>query len=247
MNPPINPADPSPTPLPQDPSFNTPPPVPPSLTGESDIAQIIEALLKRPAQLVAALQLRGSGRMIVILGLAALLTLAGYGLVVGTFSGGTQLLAAPLKVSLGTFASMLICLPSFFIFACLSGADVSFRGLAGILLAMAALLALLLIGFAPVAWVFSQSTESVAFMGTLHLVFWGIALLFALRLLSLLIEYLRVRARHFRIWTIIFVLVSLQMMTALRPLIGRSDRWLPNEKKFFVTHWIENISQREVK
>jgi hypothetical protein len=134
-------------------------------------------------------------------------------------------------------------LPSLFIFACLTGADVSFRGLVGVLLAMSALLALLLIGFAPVAWVFSQSTDSAVFMGILHLVFWMIALLFALRLLRLLMEYLRVRERlHFHVWTIIFVLVSLQMMTALRPLIGRSDRWLPQEKKFFVAHWLENIS-----
>lgn len=248
MNPPIDPAD----PIPQSAahssssSADTPPPLPPALTAEADITQILEALLKRPAQLVAELQQPRSGRLGLILGAAALLALAGYGFVMGTFSGGSQLLAAPLKVSLGTLASFLICLPSLFIFACLTGAEVSFRGLCGVLLAMGALLALLLIGFAPVAWVFSQSTESVVFMGTLHLVFWTIALLFALRLLGLLMDFLRVRERlHLRVWIIIFVLVNLQMMTALRPLIGTSDRWLPREKKFFVAHWIDNISRSD--
>jgi len=39
----------------------------------------------------------------------------------------------------------------------------------------------LLIGFAPVAWLFSQSTESLLLMGALHLVFWLIATYFGLR------------------------------------------------------------------
>ena len=34
----------------------------------------------------------------------------------------------------------------------------------------------LLIGFAPVAWVFSQSTDSIFMMGLLHFCFWLVAL-----------------------------------------------------------------------
>ena len=37
----------------------------------------------------------------------------------------------------------------------------------------------------------------------------------------------------------IFLLVMLQMMTALRPIIGTTDTFLPPEKKFFVSHWME--------
>jgi hypothetical protein len=40
-----------------------------------------------------------------------------------------------------------------------------------------------------------------------------------------------------RVWVAIFVLVSLQMMTALRPLLGRADTFLPAEKRFFLSHW----------
>src|SRR5256885_11130618 len=41
----------------------------------------------------------------------------------------------------------------------------------------------LLIGFAPVAWVFSESTKSLPAIGALHLIFWLIATYFGLRFL----------------------------------------------------------------
>lgn len=219
------------------------PPTPPSpLPPDSSPASIIEALLKRPAALIAALQEPRSARIATHLLLIALLALAAYGLLVGGFSGGKQMLAAPLKISGGAIASMLICLPSLFIFACLTGAEVSLRGLIGVASAMMALAALLLIGFAPVAWVFSQSTDSIAFIGFLHLAFWLIGTTFGLRLLQMLMHSMRVGDRlHLRVWSAIFILVSLQMTTALRPILGKSAHWLPSEKKFFVTHWVENI------
>jgi hypothetical protein len=33
----------------------------------------------------------------------------------------------------------------------------------------------------------------------------------------------------------------LQMMTALRPVIGTAETFLPTKKKFFLTHWMETI------
>lgn len=218
-----------------------PTPIPP-LALDSSPAAIVEALLKRPANLIAALQETRSTRITLQLIFVALLALAAYGLVVGSFSGGKQVLAAPLKISAGVAATLLICLPSLFIFTCLTGADVTLRALIGTACAMVALAALLLIGFAPVAWVFSQSTDSIAFMGFLHLAFWLIGITFGLRLLRVLMESLRISERlHLRVWSAIFVLVSLQMTTALRPILGTSEHWLPSEKKFFVAHWLENI------
>ena len=237
------PTDPSNPPAPS--RTGVPPlPISPSpLTPDASPGLILETLLKRPAQLIDALQQKGGGGVSMWLAVVALLALAAYGLVVGTFSGGDQLVAAPLKISLGALLSMLICLPSLFIFACLTGAEVTLRGTTGVLNAALALTALLLIGFAPVAWVFSQSTESVAFIGALHLVFWLIALGFGLRLLRTFMDLLRVRDRvHLKVWSCIFILVSLQMTTALRPIVGTSPQRLPSEKKFFLEHWFENVS-----
>ena len=49
-----------------------------------------------------------------------------------------------------------IGLPSLDIFTCLSGIDVNLRTVTGVLFAAVSLGGLLLIGFAPVAWIFSQ-------------------------------------------------------------------------------------------
>ncbi len=232
---------PSPAPLSTPPLPVSPtPPLPP----DAGLGLAIEALLKRPAQLVDALQLDGSALMPTRLLVFALLALGAYGGLVGSFSGGAQMGIAAAKVSGGALASALICLPSFFIFACLTGAEVTLRGIVGVLVGMLALAALLLIGFAPVAWIFSQSTSSISFIGFLHVVIWLIALSFGLRLSRVLMQSLRVPDRlHLRIWSAIFLLVSLQMTTALRPIIGTSERLLPDEKKFFVAHWIENLTR----
>jgi hypothetical protein len=40
---------------------------------------------------------------------------------------------------------------------------------------------------------------------------------------------------------VMLILVSLQMSTALRPLLGKSDSPFPKDKKFFITHWAEHV------
>ena len=129
MNPPIDPSS-----TPSSSRTGVPPlPAPPApLPSNANPGLILETLLKRPAQLVTALQQTGSGGLSTWLAVAALISLAAYGLVVGTFSGGDQLIAAPLKISVGALFSMLICLPSLFIFACLTGADVTLRATIGV-------------------------------------------------------------------------------------------------------------------
>lgn len=242
MNPSNEPTNTNPPPPPPLGSPQPAPSVPAPLPADASPGDILQALLRKPGALIAAIQESPGVRLPWMLGVFALLALAAYGLVVGSFSGGQQWIAAPLKISLGALASVAICLPSLFIFASLSGAEITLRGVVGTLCAGLALTALMLIGLAPVVWVFSQSTDSIAFIGTLHLVFWLIAVSFGLRLLKALLEYLHVREKlHLRIWTMIFLFVSLQMTTALRPILGTSDHWLPQEKKFFAAYWIENL------
>jgi hypothetical protein len=133
-------------------------------------------------------------------------------------------------------------LPSLYIFSSLGGSDLRLGAVAGALAAAVCLSALLLIGFAPVAWIFSQSTDSVAFMGTLHLLFWLIGLSFGLRLIGGMNRLRDEGGRgHLRTWSLIFIFVCLQMTTTLRPVVGRSDHFLPGEKKFFLIHWADSL------
>lgn len=66
--------------------------------------------------------------------LFVLLGMAAYGLVVGSFSGGAQIWIAPTKIMIGTVLSSLICLPSLYIFTCLSGIDARLRTVTGVFL-----------------------------------------------------------------------------------------------------------------
>jgi hypothetical protein len=211
----------------------------PMTTGKSAVL-VIEALLKYPGRVIHELEHNWRAALAGSLLIFALAGMAAYGIVVGSFSGGAQLWTAPTKLALGTLLSMLICLPSFYIFACLSGVEAGWRTVSGVLFAAVGLSALLLIGFAPVAWIFSQSTDSVAFMAALHLIFWAIGIRFGLRLVEAMGQLLSGSTRkHLKLWSLIFVTVCLQMATTLRPIVGRSEHFLPTEKKFFLAHWIE--------
>ncbi len=204
---------------------------------------VVEALLKRPGRLLFELCGRRAGAVLLALLLPTTLGLLIYGLVAGSLTGGEQLWIAPTKIVVGSALAALICLPSLYIFLCLSGADVGGATVAGMLAAAVCLTALLLVGFAPVAWVFSQSTDSIAFMGGLHLVFWLVAVIFGLRLLGDAGRRVWGGGNGgLGVWMIIYIVVSLQMMTALRPIIGSADTLLPTEKRFFMTHWVETLN-----
>ena len=200
----------------------------------------IEAILRQPRRLMFQLRQPGAGRLIAGMVFTAVICAVIYGVVVGTFTGGMQLWAAPVKIAAGLMISALICLPSLYIFTCLSGSQARLVEVCGLLAGLVLLMTLLLIGFAPVAWIFSQSTDSPVWMGTLHLIFWFIATIFGLRFLETGFSHSHARSlAGFHTWVIIFLLVAVQMTTALRPILGKSETFLPVKKQFFVAHWGE--------
>ena len=106
------------------------------------------------------------------------------------------------------------------------------------------LMTLLLVGFAPIAGCFTihrigRLDGSAAF---------GILVdcdLFGVRFLAHGFSHSHARSRAGLVtWVVIFVLVAVQMTTALRPLVGTGDSFLPTSKKFFLTHWAESLRQR---
>jgi hypothetical protein len=80
-------------------------------------------------------------------------------------------------------------------------------------------------------------------MGSLHLLFAAIAMYFGLRFLQAGFAQLsdRTGSGGLKVWMLIYLLVVLQMTTALRPLVGTADTFLPTQKKFFVKHWLDSL------
>lgn len=215
------------------------------MSGGTGPAATVEALLKQPGSAVfeftegsRAGALSRSLLLIIITGLIL------FSVVAVDFSQGIQWWAAPLKMTAGLLLSALLCLPSLYIFSCLGGLEIGFKTLCGVLLTSLALTSTILAGFVPVVWVFSQSSDSVVFMGIIVIIGWCIALFLGLALLQRQARALSLRNNlDLRLWMLIFILVTFQMSCALRPLLGQADTFLPERKRFFLQHWAEQLSK----
>ena len=237
MNPQDTP-DPQQTPVPP-----TPPPIVPAeepLPENPDAKTLFEALLRRPQALAASLADDNKGAIGRFVGMAVVSFLL-FGLVLGCFAKHEQLWAAPVKITFGLLFAGAICFPSLYIFATLAGARVAVLQLAACLAGALSLAGLLLLGFAPAVWIFAESTDSFGFMGFLVIVSWLVAVSFSLRFLNSVVSATGgAQKGPLTIWSVVFLLVTLQMTTTLRPILGRSDVFLSQEKKFFLQHWGES-------
>jgi len=183
---------------------------------------LFEDLLKSPLKLIEQIRENKTPRAVIAqLLIISLIGFLVFGVTLGSFSFHEQLWAAPLKIFIGITASTLICLPSLYVFAALTGTTLGLREIAQGMAGVLALIASLLLGFTPVLWVFSQSTKSESFFG----------------FLVLLKQSGTTKTAPLRIWIGIFLLVTLQMSTTLRPIIGHSDQLFTSEKRFFLEHW----------
>jgi hypothetical protein len=220
-----------------------PPPMEAPLPEQPDMKTLFEALLRRPHALVVRLadgNHGATGRFILMAVVSFLL----FGFVLGCFAKHEQLWAAPVKITIGLLFSGVICFPSLYIFSTLAGARVSISQLAACLAGALALAGLLLLGFAPAVWIFAESTDSFGFMGSLAIGAWIIAVLFALRFLkAVILATGGAQKAPLMIWSAVFLLVTLQMTTSLRPILGRSETRLTQEKKFFLQHWGDNFGE----
>jgi len=251
----MNADNPTPPPVPpQIPTGHVPPPNYPPRQSLGDnpeerqsingIAAAIESILRQPRRVMFQLRQPGAGKLISAMLFISMVCSLIYGVIVGSFSGHEQWWASPVKISAGLLISTVICLPSLYIFACLSGSQARLIEIVGMVSGLLILTTILLIGFAPVAWLFSQSTEHIAWMGFLHLLFWVVSTIFGMRFLSAAFAHSHARSNAgLGTWITIFLLVVLQMSAALRPIVGRADTFLPTEKKFFLSHWFQCIDE----
>ena len=173
----------------------------------------------------------------------SMVSLTIFGLVVGSFSWGNQIWAAPLKIVFGLMFSAAICLPSLYIFACIGGLNAKFNSVLGMLCSMMALSGLLLVGFAPVVWLFSVSSTSAVFLGVMLIVLWSISAGFGFSLVFRAGRAMGMtNTGHLFVWCLIFLLVTIQMTTTLRPIVGESELLFNfTEKKFFLEYWSEQM------
>ena len=219
------------------------------IEGDNSFSNIINHLLKRPLSVIHTMDEKGGVPWMPIL-LMTVFALTLFGFIVGSFQGATeQMWLAPLKIVGGVLFSSLICLPSLYIFCCIGGLDKKFSTILGIQSCTMAITSLLLIGFSPVIWLFSSSSDSMSFFGFLCISIWLICLFMGLKFLTKTGKAFGMsHTKHLYLWATIFTLVTLQMPTTLRPIIGTSDKILElDEKKFFIQHWGEQMADQHAR
>ena len=229
------------------PPLNPSPPDPP-LKDDAPLLSLFEHLLKYPFSLVDNIRNNEKpGGLIGKLSLVVVASLLLFGVTLGSFSFHEQLWAAPVKTLFGVLFSAVICLPSLYIFTALTGTSLKLMEIVQGLVSALALTGALLLGFAPVLWVFSQSSESEPFFGFLVIATWLISVLFGTGFLMKMLKGSGTEnSGPVRIWVGIFLLVTLQMSTTLRPIIGRSDTFFTTEKRFFLQHWGDEMAPKRV-
>jgi hypothetical protein len=204
--------------------------------------KIFATLLKTPAIVADAIaggqDCWRSG--LVLLG-GAVIFHAIFGFSSGFFGGWSVAFMAMIKAPLVALCSLMLCLPSLYVFGCVGGAALTMSQAFMLGCTCQAMIGLLLIGLAPVSWLFSISTENLPFVVVLNLVLWSISLAFATKFVQRISDAPGFKqSSGISIWFIVFVLVSLQMSTAFRPLLTAPEPgngWFTSEKKFFLKHF----------
>lgn len=213
----------------------------PIADSEADTLRLFDEVLKRPDAALARMARPGWRGRAARLAAGCLAAMALYGGAAGLFGSEPWLAAwkAPLIVAL----SVLLCAPSLYVLAGLVGRQMPPREFAGALCGFLATLGLLLLALMPIAWLFSVSSRSLTFVVWLHALLWILAVLLAVRFLA------RVFAGNggtLFLWVLLFLLVSLQAATVLRPVLVRvpGAPLFAGGKLFFFDH-LGEISRAE--
>lgn len=240
-------------------TVNNPPPLPPPLPIQNPALQqdtppagephALAGLLKTPAHILWRIRendhLPALSAQLIAWGL---IFHAIYGFAMALFDSTDVAVITAVKAPLITLFSVLLCLPSLYVFSCVAGMPVKLSQACALAASTVAMTGLLLLGMTPVTWLFSVSTSSLSFVVIMNLVSWMVAIGFAMRFLGMLEKTGDgTSLAGLKWWLFIYIVVSLQMVTTLRPLLGKPvDGWVAQEKKFFLAHFEDTLSQTDL-
>jgi len=218
------------------------PPKPPVPTAKN----IVSILLKDPERISETIAgQRSLLRASLMLLFAGVICHVVFGLAIGFFGGWSVAAMDMVKVPLVALCSLLLCFPSLYVFTCVAGSPLTLSQTILLGCSCMAMVGLILVGLAPVAWLFSVSTSNLSFVTLLTFILWLIAIGFASRFVGKLgVHPLFQRQGGIKLWFLILMLVTLQMATCMRPMLTKPESgWWTSEKEFFLSHFTAAINQ----
>ncbi len=183
--------------------------------------------------------------------LSSFVFFAVYGLIIGSFHSGQQAIASALKLPSLYLLTLIISLPTLYIFNALFGAKKSLRQHFTLVLAAASVIAILLCGFAPITFFF-LTTVTVAdyhFFLLLNVCIFGLTGLLGVSFLYRVMrpvededtsQNVKVRTTILRFWLCLYGFVGSQLGWTLRPFFGSPGEFQlfrPREGNFLVGVW----------
>ena len=166
-----------------------------------------------------------------------------YGAAIGAFGGWMLALLDAAKLAGVVVFGYILCLPSLYVFSCLSGTTLSFWRIATFGLVSLAILGCVLAALSPILWLFAVSTASVKFFVMFAIVLTAIAFCMAMRPVKYAVSAGITSSKiGCYAWFIVFVAVVLQSLTLVRPMLSRQlDGAATVGKCLFIQHFSETM------
>ena len=201
-------------------------------------------LLRAPGELMGFAEGRANNwRLAAFLVLVTVTGCGLFGFAVGSFVDlKVAALDAAKMVGIAAF-SFVLCFPTLYVFATISGSKLSASRLAVLGLVCTATLGSLLAALAPILWLFSVSTEKVAFIVFLSCLLAALALGFVTRPIAAAAEKgIVVNKAGLHLWLVVFAVVALQTVTLVRPMLAPiGTPRTPEGKCFFLMHFGDSV------
>ena len=166
-----------------------------------------------------------------------------FGFAVGSFVDlKVAALDAAKMVGVAAF-SFVLCFPTLYVFATISGSKLSASRLAVLGLVCTATLSCLLAALSPILWLFSVSTENVGFIIGLSNLLGMVSLAFVTRPIAAAVRKgLVANGVGLKAWLVVFAVVALQTVTLVRPMLAPiGTPRTPEGKCFFLMHFGDSV------
>lgn len=163
-----------------------------------------------------------------------------YGAIIGSFHSGLQALSSAIKLPILYLLTLMICLPTLYIFSALFGAQRSLKQYFAYLLTAATVIGLLLCGFAPVTLFFLTTigVSDYSFFLLLNIFFFGLTGIIGIGFLYQVLRPIekidgdgtvdpnfKIRRNILRFWLVLYGFVGSQLGWILRPFFGSSGQF----------------------
>ena len=171
-------------------------------------------------------------RKIIALLICSSTFLAIYGAIMGSFSGGLQIVSSAIKLPALYLLTLIICLPTLYFFDIISGSKRTFAQYLALLLASMSVISVMLFGFAPVTLFFRISINDYVFFTLLNIAILAITGFIGINFFYKAMcsftdqdsEQAKYRTSIVKGWLVLYAFVGSQLGWTLRPFFGEPSQ-----------------------